>query len=84
MQNAAPLPHALLSVSGTGDALVPAERVAKLASCFESRTVEAFSHDGGHFVPSSKAFRDALKAFLAAQLAAKQAGGVAEEATQTA
>lgn len=63
--DAAPLPHAVLSVCGETDALVPQERVRQLAACFEGKGSAIYVHPGGHGVPSNAAFRTAVKAFLA-------------------
>ncbi len=61
------LPHAVLSVSGEGDALVPPARVRQLAGRFDTEKAAWYTHPGGHGVPSNAAFRAVVKAFVAAQ-----------------
>ena len=65
VEGAAPLPHAVLSVSGDADALVSRERVQRLASCFDPSRARMFTHPGGHGIPSNAAFRQAVRDFIA-------------------
>ena len=50
-----------LHVHGRADRMVSRDRVLKLMGAFKDP--ELFEHEGGHGVPSSKPFRDRLKAF---------------------
>jgi predicted esterase len=65
VEGAAPMPHAVLSVSGDADALVGRERVQRLAGCFDPARARLFTHPGGHGIPSNAAFRQAVREFIA-------------------
>ena len=55
-----------LHVHGVKDTMVTKDRTEALMRAFEE-TPALFEHDGGHGVPSSKPFRDAMKQFVLAE-----------------
>lgn len=60
-----PLATPSLHVFGAEDGVIPAPRSEALAKSFQD--AQAVSHEGGHFVPSARHVREAVRSFLRLQ-----------------
>lgn len=63
------LPRAM-HVYGKDDKIMPPQRTLDISDCWDQGGMSSvFCHEGGHMIPASKEFRDAVRAFVGDALA---------------